>query len=54
MSTTDLTKIMELKSKSYRLLIGKTQKTKRNYLNFEAKEIYNGEKPVNIEFAFFF
>jgi hypothetical protein len=54
MNTTDLTKIMELKSKSYRLLIGKTQKTKRNYLNLEAKEIDNGEKPVNIEFAFFF
>jgi len=54
MSTTDLTKIMELKSKSYRLLIGRTQKTKRNYLNLEAKEIDNGEKPVNIEFAFFF
>jgi hypothetical protein len=54
MSTTDLTKIMELKSKSYRLLIGKTQKTKHNFLNLEAKEIYNGEKPVNIEFAFFF
>ncbi|WP_462220752.1 hypothetical protein [Ferruginibacter sp.] len=54
MNTTDLTKIMELKSKSYRLLIGKTQKSRRNYLNLEAKEIDNGRKPLDVEFAFFF
>ena len=53
-SDTDLTKVMESKLRSYRLLIGKTQKTKRNYLYLEAKEIDKGEKPVDVEFAFFF
>ena len=54
MNTTDLTKIMELKSRSYRFLIGKIQKTKRNYFNLEAKEIDNGEKKSDVEMAFFF
>lgn len=54
LNTTDLTKIKEMEMKSYRLLLGKTQKTQRNYLKLEAKEIYKGEQPINIELALFF
>jgi hypothetical protein len=54
MNTTDLSKLNEIKSRSYRLLIGKAQKSQRNYLNLEATEINNGQKTVDIEIAFFF
>ena len=53
-NSTDLTKIMEIRSKSYRLLVGKVQRSQKKYLKLEAKEINEGQKTVDIEFALLF